>query len=277
MASMSAPAAARAVAARSVHLKIFPRPRNLAESREILNVIGRCGEVEMFKHLKYEPVPARNTAIVIFKSAHAAEQAILASPVRFTYGSHSSSITEDGSTSSPTPTSSSDSLDPSPSASALASSQPTDASTSSEPSHITLRYPPMTIPLHPPPSFPAAQPSNIIPEDRPPLDPTLAGQPDPYASDPRPCSIHVDGSRLAHKEYIRRQWYYGGFRVDAGSKPGVDVLRPLPWGLEGLGNSEVRGERGWGVRRREMERQKNGNGGRGRSENGNGERRFSGY
>ena len=43
---------ASAVAGRAVHIKIHPRPRNLAESRQVVRVLERYGEVVMFKHLK---------------------------------------------------------------------------------------------------------------------------------------------------------------------------------------------------------------------------------
>lgn len=36
----------------TVHVKIHPRPRNLAESREVLWVLQQYGEVVMYKHLK---------------------------------------------------------------------------------------------------------------------------------------------------------------------------------------------------------------------------------
>lgn len=35
-----------------VHIRVYPRPRNLAESREILRLLGKYGEVVMYKHLK---------------------------------------------------------------------------------------------------------------------------------------------------------------------------------------------------------------------------------
>ena len=35
-----------------VHIRVYPRPRNLAESREILRVLEEYGEVVMYKHLK---------------------------------------------------------------------------------------------------------------------------------------------------------------------------------------------------------------------------------
>lgn len=36
----------------AVHVKISPRPRNLAESREVLRILQRYGEVAVYKHLK---------------------------------------------------------------------------------------------------------------------------------------------------------------------------------------------------------------------------------
>ncbi len=36
----------------AVHVKIHPRPRNLAESREILRILQQYGEVTVYKHLK---------------------------------------------------------------------------------------------------------------------------------------------------------------------------------------------------------------------------------
>ena len=50
-AGQSIPAYAKTVG-RAVHIKIYPRPRNLAESREVLRVLQQYGEVVMYKHLK---------------------------------------------------------------------------------------------------------------------------------------------------------------------------------------------------------------------------------
>lgn len=36
----------------AVHIRVYPRPCNLAESREILRVLEGYGEVVMYKHLK---------------------------------------------------------------------------------------------------------------------------------------------------------------------------------------------------------------------------------
>lgn len=51
-AGQSIPAYARTVG-RAVHVNIYPRPQNLAESREVLRVLRQYGEVIMYKHLKF--------------------------------------------------------------------------------------------------------------------------------------------------------------------------------------------------------------------------------
>ncbi|KAI4251838.1 MAG: hypothetical protein LQ352_004629 [Teloschistes flavicans] len=69
-AARAGPAAARTLARNwqecSIHVKISPRPQNLAESRQVLRVLQQYGEVIMYRHLKT-----------------AAHDAINASPIRF--------------------------------------------------------------------------------------------------------------------------------------------------------------------------------------------------
>lgn len=52
MATTRVSSTASAVAGRAVHIKIHPRPRNISESRQVLRVLERYGEVVMYKHLK---------------------------------------------------------------------------------------------------------------------------------------------------------------------------------------------------------------------------------
>ena len=47
-----ASSATEGLASGAIHIRTFPRPRNLGESREILRVLEKYGEVVMFKHLK---------------------------------------------------------------------------------------------------------------------------------------------------------------------------------------------------------------------------------
>lgn len=48
----SFPPSMQNIQGQSVHIKIHPRPSNLTESREVLRVLQRYGEVTMYKHLK---------------------------------------------------------------------------------------------------------------------------------------------------------------------------------------------------------------------------------
>ena len=47
-----ASAAGDGLSSGAVHIRVYPRPRNLAESREILRMLEGYGEVVMYKHLK---------------------------------------------------------------------------------------------------------------------------------------------------------------------------------------------------------------------------------
>ncbi|CAA9966837.1 hypothetical protein PTMSG1_10196 [Pyrenophora teres f. maculata] len=74
----------RALAPRSVHLRIVPRPTNLSESREIFRVLQRFGEISTFKYLRYEyQNPADNVALAIYSEQASAQRALDASPIRF--------------------------------------------------------------------------------------------------------------------------------------------------------------------------------------------------
>jgi len=74
---------ARSVTARAVHLKIYPRPRTIYESRQILTKLKRYGEIVAYKNLRYEvqsPVP--NTALAIYQNADAAKRLLASAPLR---------------------------------------------------------------------------------------------------------------------------------------------------------------------------------------------------
>lgn len=52
------------IAGRAVHIKIHPRPGNISESRQILRVLERYGEVVMYKHLKVRPADQTHGSFV---------------------------------------------------------------------------------------------------------------------------------------------------------------------------------------------------------------------
>ena len=51
-ATATAAAAGKSTISKAVHLRIYPHPRNLRESREVLRVLQKYGVVEMFKSLR---------------------------------------------------------------------------------------------------------------------------------------------------------------------------------------------------------------------------------
>jgi len=76
--------AARRVAANAVHISLVPAPSCIAESREVLRVLQRFGEVVTYKSLKYDPLhPAPNSALAIFQHPESAERLLNTSPLRF--------------------------------------------------------------------------------------------------------------------------------------------------------------------------------------------------
>jgi hypothetical protein len=50
--SMNVAAAAKRIAAKALHWKVVPSPRNIAESRHVLSILQGFGEVSTFKWLK---------------------------------------------------------------------------------------------------------------------------------------------------------------------------------------------------------------------------------
>ncbi|KAF2140097.1 uncharacterized protein K452DRAFT_320151 [Aplosporella prunicola CBS 121167] len=76
--------ALRAAVTKGVHLRIFPRPASLSESREVLRVLQQFGEVSTFKSLKFDPYTrAPNVCMAIYESADSAAKLLKASPLRF--------------------------------------------------------------------------------------------------------------------------------------------------------------------------------------------------
>ncbi|KAL8673796.1 MAG: hypothetical protein Q9168_001808 [Polycauliona sp. 1 TL-2023] len=83
-AASTAARSARGWAECAVHVKIFPRPANLAESKEVLRVLQQYGEVVMYRNLKYEaPSPTLNAALAIYRTQNSAYNVVQASPIHF--------------------------------------------------------------------------------------------------------------------------------------------------------------------------------------------------
>ncbi|KAF2623053.1 hypothetical protein BU25DRAFT_350978 [Macroventuria anomochaeta] len=175
---MSIRRAAGHLPSRSVHLRIVPRPANLSESREIFRVLQRFGEINTYKHLRYEyHNPADNVALAIYRTPDAAQQALNASPLRFALEREVSS-TE--------PSYSTEDAEEDPSTLPLATF--TDISDMTSPSKLLHRTPPSTAST--PPSQPAPMPFSAAP---------------PKTTTTKWFQITVDRSRAVHQDFVERQ------------------------------------------------------------------------
>ncbi|KAL1601272.1 hypothetical protein SLS59_005426 [Nothophoma quercina] len=175
---MSVRRAAAHLPSRSVHLRIVPRPANLSESREIFRVLQRFGEINTYKHLRYEyHNPADNVALAIYRTPEAAQQALNASPLRFALerevNSSEPSTTEDAEE------------DP---ASLPRATSTDNISSMTSPSKLLNRTAPST--PTPAPSKPTPMPFSAPPAK---------------ATTTKWFQVTVDRSRAVHQDFVERQ------------------------------------------------------------------------
>ncbi|MCJ1309475.1 hypothetical protein MMC25_003135 [Agyrium rufum] len=84
-------------ARQTVHVKIFPRPRNITESQHVLRLLERYGPVFYYRHLQHEPNrPAPNTVLAIYRNLEDAQKLIRANPIRFRAGRPDLQLSEYG-------------------------------------------------------------------------------------------------------------------------------------------------------------------------------------
>ncbi len=253
----------------AVHIKIHPRPRNLAESREVLRVLQRYGEVVMFKRLKYEPeAPAHNSALAIYQDLSSAEQLINASPLRFEL-----EVGKPGATtamrdlSNIVPTSidavSEDAEKqeqhkksavfgredrPGRRAPEAIAPQCRDESNSTGNSFSSTEFEGIPSKSR---FSPRQQPTQFTPESPPPHTPGIPSEmPVPTSSisqnatsestaEPefREFELRISHSQSSHHAYIERQGYYGGFNLDKNSIMAEDLDGRVP--LEGMLDCQI--------------------------------------
>ncbi|MCJ1234638.1 hypothetical protein MMC14_002599 [Varicellaria rhodocarpa] len=279
MTSVNAGSTVRSVIGRAVHIKIYPKPRHINESREVLRVLERYGEVVMYRYLKYEPnAPADNSALAIYRENAAAEKALRASPMSFFYGSLDREVKEYGlnaegvdqpsqpadlaeeqggyvveETNGYESTSTSTEADDQAIQGSATNDAPWGRTTFSsiEPSTPTL-----------PPSSPSettitASTSTSPPSQPPPLQeennlpaPNTPTSLFPHSSSssssssaPQPhqaVRLHISLSHTNHQAYISRQGYYEGFKPSTRTMQAADLETRVP--LAGL--VDVRMEKG---------------------------------
>lgn len=190
----------RALATRSIFVRIIPRPANLAESREIMRVLKRFGEISMFKAMKYEyqrPLP--NLAVVIYQDSHAAQAAMDASPIRFALEQDSSneSDLEQAHSASADHAAEDEDKDEVEGASEPPSDNIDDILRPSQLLSHTLTFP--SVLAGPPPSPPTPMP----------FDSTATTHPRTVRH--KPFLVTVERSHVVHADYIERQPYYKQF------------------------------------------------------------------
>ncbi|KAF3041737.1 hypothetical protein E8E12_008175 [Didymella heteroderae] len=177
---MSVRRAAAHLPARSVHLRIVPRPANLSESREIFRILQRFGDITTYKHLRYEyHNPADNVALAIYRTPEAAQQALNASPLRFALERELNS-----------PEPSTYTADPEDDPSDLPRATSTnDTSAMTSPSSLLTRTStsaPASAPSTPPPPMPFSPPA-------------------PKPTTTKWFQVTLDRSRAVHQDYVERQ------------------------------------------------------------------------
>ncbi|KAJ4349072.1 hypothetical protein N0V95_004897 [Ascochyta clinopodiicola] len=179
---MSVRRAAAHLPSRSVHLRIVPRPANLSESREILRVLQRFGDISTYKHLRYEyHNPADNVALAIYRTPDGAQQALNASPLRF-------ALERDSNSAEPSYTAEDAEQDP---ASLPRASSTDNLSDLTRPSKLMNRT------LTASASAPTQTPTTSAPMP--------FSAPVPRATTTKWFQVTVDRSRAVHQDFVQRQ------------------------------------------------------------------------
>ncbi|KAJ4337731.1 hypothetical protein N0V87_004479 [Didymella glomerata] len=164
---------------RSVHVRIVPRPANLSESREIFRVLQRFGEINTYKHLRYEyHNPADNVALAIYRTPEGAQQALNASPLRFSLERETPNTEPASYTADP---------EDDPSTLPIASATH-DTAAMTSPSSLLTRTP--TTPPSTPPSAPPPMPFSA---------------PAPKPTTTKWFQVTLDRSRAVHQDFVERQ------------------------------------------------------------------------
>lgn len=186
--------------ARSVHLRIMPRPVNLSESREMFRVLQRFGELSVYKYLRYEyHNPADNVALAIFRDATSAQKALDASPIRFALervvhdeGEHSEGQHENEEE---------DDAEDEPNTATKPAKDGIDE---------ILRPPTLSIPTVPSESIVHTSPPTSAPPPMP-FDPPAPKSTLNQHIKSKWFQVTVDRSRVVHQDFIERQPYWKQF------------------------------------------------------------------
>lgn len=235
----------RSTARRAVHLQLSPRLSSIGESREVLHLLSRFGEIEYFRNLRWSTRPSPNCALAIFQDEDAAQHCLNRSPIRFRLGrapAHSDADTDVDSgsddTSSLPDESHSSSVStsfrpsPSPSSGPFGVGQTRHLSTRSlpEPQRDPLRF--LEYATTPAGPSSASSNSSITSADVSPSEPDSGG---------RIFQIVAQPAEMDFVEHVYRTFYNGPFVINYRSAVSEDLAKRVP--VPGMANIDWRREK----------------------------------
>lgn len=232
----------RTITGRAVHLRILPRIENIAQSREILRLMQRFGEVEMYRNLRYDLLTMPNAALVVFKSGESAHRLLRQSPLRFTMQFDQSGNAYSGYEGKKQPAWTSHGADE-------AREQKTSFAESSTRGLDQERITPTSSPALNPWSnnHPAPFPSGAwglshgqerrLSTAQPRRQPLPLAPPDTPPTEPRMYQLQVNVSRFNHRNHINGNPYNGSFAIDTKSAVHEELAKKVP--LIGLSQVDI--------------------------------------
>ncbi|KAK5190824.1 hypothetical protein LTR16_007695, partial [Cryomyces antarcticus] len=223
---------------------------NIGESRQILRVLQRFGDVVMFKNLRYELlVPAPNTALAIYREAESAKNLLRASPLLFTLepvegGGAALEREPEVSQEEPPETASKGSGAVASTATAIPPTSPPSMASGQGKWGNFNSLPPQTRRLsttHSPQYRVLSaqpQPSPSLRSSQ--LAPKLGLQPIPLLeSVAREFHVSVTSSTMNHADYVIRERFHGPFKIDTKSAIQEDLAKRVPPSMLGISDIGV--------------------------------------
>ncbi|TKA81721.1 hypothetical protein B0A49_00610 [Cryomyces minteri] len=237
--------ASRQLATTAVHLKIHPRPANISESRQILRVLQRFGDVVMFKNLRYEPlVPAPSTSLAMYREAESAKNLLRASPLVFTLepvegGGAALEREPEASQEEPPEAASEGSGAAASTTTAIPPTGPISMASGQGKWGNFHSLPPQTRRLST-----THSPQYRVLSAQPPPPPSLQSSPPtpklalpsspPLESVAREFHVSVTSSTMNHADYISRERFHGPFQIDTKSAIQEDLAKRVPLNMLGI-------------------------------------------
>lgn len=215
---MTTPSLARSLHGRALHLRIYPRPTTIAQSRAVLHYLSQFGDVEYYKNLKYDrrPSPSPTSALIIYRTPESAKECLRKDPIRFGIGRASPS--------------------PSSSSSHPSSQLPDLLDEDEEEHHHKPKGIRATDPLRPERKFHipglSSRTRERVAEDF-------------HASEDEGCvfQINVRVARANFRDQVDQSHFHGGFEINTKTAAQQDLVKKVP--LVGLSDLDWTVEKPW--------------------------------